>query len=193
MTRLPFITNNDLSEDQQAIWECVTNGRRGPAARFVSEEGGLVGPFNAPLYAPTTGRKIVELGEALRFDTELDNRLLELAVCMVGAHWRSNFEWYAHSALAIAAGVSEEAVAAIQTGDEASFEKADEKAVYDFTRALLADGRVEQEVYDAAQSHIGNRGMAELIQLVGYYCLVSLTLNTFAVDLPAGVEPVWPY
>lgn len=193
MTRLPFITNDDLTADQQAVWDCVTNGRRGPASRMVNDEGGLVGPFNAPLHAAATGRKVVELGEALRFDTEIDNRLLELAVCMVGAHWRSNFEWYAHSAMAIAAGVSEEAVAAIGRGDRPELDRDDEKAVYALTAGLLSKGRVGDDVYEAAVEHVGNQGIVELTQLIGYYCLVSLTLNTFQIELPAGNEPVWPY
>ncbi len=193
MTRLTFITGDDLTADQQAVWDCVTNGRRGPASRLINDEGGLVGPFNAPLHAAATGKKVVELGEALRFDTELDNRLLEIAVCMVGAHWRSNFEWFAHSRLAVAAGVSQEAVDAIEKGDEPTFTEADEAAVYAFTHAILRDGRAADEVYAAAQSHVGDRGMVELAQLIGYYCLVSLTLNTFQIELPPGNDPVWPY
>ncbi len=193
MTRLPFITSEDLTPDQQAVWDCVTNGRRGPASRLISDEGGLVGPFNAPLHAAPSGRKIVDLGETLRFETEIDNRLLELAVCMVGAHWRSNFEWMAHSRLAIEAGITPEAVAAIEVGDEPSLDRDDERAVYALTRSLLTTGRASDDLYGAAQGHLGDRAMVELVQLIGYYCLISLTLNTFQVELPAGNEPVWPY
>lgn len=193
MTRLPFITNAELDADQQAVWDCVTNGRRGPAKGFINDDGGLVGPFNAPLHAAATGKNVVALGESLRFDTEIDNRLLELAVCTVGAHWRSNYEWFAHSRLAIKAGVSEEAVAAIERGDDPSFDLADEQAVYNLTRSLLTTGRADDATYRAAHQHVGDRGMVELSQLVGYYCLVSLTLNTFQIDLPPGHDPVWPY
>ena len=193
MTRLPFITGEDLDPDQQEVWDNVTNGRRGDASRLINEAGGLVGPFNAPLHAPGTGKRVVALGEALRFETEIDNRLLELAVCTVGAHWRSNFEWFAHSRMAKEAGISEEAVAAIERGEEPPLDKADEQAVYALTRGLLTDGRVSDEVYHAAQGHVGDRGMVELTQLIGYYCLVSLTLNTFQIELPPGNEPVWPY
>ncbi|MCP3989637.1 MAG: carboxymuconolactone decarboxylase family protein [Actinomycetia bacterium] len=193
MTRLPFITSEDLTPDQQAVWDCVTNGRRGPASRLINDEGGLVGPFNAPLHAAASGRRIVELGQNLRFETEIDNRLLELAVCMVGAHWRSNFEWMAHSRLAIEAGITPEAVAAIEVGDEPSLDRDDERAVYALTNSLLTTGRASDDLYVAAQGHLGDQGMVELVQLIGYYCLISLTLNTFQIELPAGNDPVWPY
>jgi 4-carboxymuconolactone decarboxylase len=193
MSRLPFIRNENLTPDQQTVWDNITNGRRGDAARMINDQGGLVGPFNAALHAATTGKKVVTLGESLRFDTSLDNRLLELAVCMVGAHWRSNFEWWAHSRMAIAAGISEAAVTAIGAGQEPELTADDERAIYAFTHSLLSAGRVSDEVYTAAQAHVGNQGMAELGQLIGYYCLISLTLNTFQVELPPGQEPAWPY
>ncbi|MGI9616926.1 MAG: carboxymuconolactone decarboxylase family protein [Acidimicrobiales bacterium] len=191
--RLPFITGDDLTPDQQEVWDNVTNGRRGDASGLVNDEGGLIGPFNAPLHAPGTGKRVVGLGEALRFETEIDNRLLELAVCTVGAHWRSDFEWFAHSRLAIRAGVTEEAVAAIERGEDPPLERDDERAVYALTRGLMTDGRVPDDVYQAAQGHVGDRGMVELVQLIGYYCLISLTLNTFQIALPPGNEPIWPF
>ena len=193
MSRLPFITSDDLDEDQRAVWDNVTSGRRGPASRLINDEGGLVGPFNAPLYAPATGKQVVALGESLRFDTEIDNRLLELAVCTVGAHWRSNFEWWAHSSMAVAAGISEEAVGAIERGEEPALDRDDERAIYAFTKGLLVEGRIDDDTYAAVLGHVGERGMVELTQLIGYYCLVSLTLNTFEVELPPGNEPAWPY
>ncbi len=193
MTRLPIINGTDLSAEQQEVWDNVVNGKRGDASRFVDAHGGLVGPFNASLHAAQTGRKVVSLGEALRFDTEIDNRLLELAVCTVGARWKSNFEWYAHARLAREAGVADDIVDAIERGEEPTFIHADEKAVYDLTMTLLTTGRVPDTVYAAAHSVLDDQGMVELVQLVGYYCLVSFTLNTFQVDLPPGETPVWPY
>lgn len=193
MTRLPFITNEDLDADQQAVWDNVTNGRRGAAAGMVNEQGGLVGPFNAALHAPVTGRRVVELGEALRFETAIDRRLLELAVCTVGAHWRSNFEWWAHSAMAIAAGVDPGVIAAIEAGRDPDLELDDERAVHALTRSLLTTGRAPDDVYAAARAHVGDQGMVELAQLIGYYCLISFTLNLFEVELPPGNTPVWPY
>jgi len=196
MTRLPFIVGNQglgLSGDQQVIWNSVTSGQRGPADLFVRDDGGLHGPFNPALHAAATGRRITELGAALRFETQIDKRLLELAVCTTGAHWRSNFEWYAHRALAERQGVDPIALDAIERGDEPVLERDDEIAVYAFTRALLREGRVRDELYASAHVHLGDEGMVELTQLVGFYCLISFTLNAFEVELPDGVEPVWPY
>ena len=37
----------------------------------------------------------------------------------------------------------------------------------------------------------GIHAAAELMQLVGLYCMVSVTLNAFDVPLPPGAEPKW--
>jgi 4-carboxymuconolactone decarboxylase len=58
---------------------------------------------------------------------------------------------------------------------------------------LLSTGRVPAELYAAVRDHVGDQGVVELTQLIGYYCLISFTLNTFEVELPPGETPVWPY
>jgi len=49
----------------------------------------------------------------VRFQTSLDRRLLELAIIVVAAHWRAEFEWWAHARMAREYGV-----------DDASFARA---------------------------------------------------------------------
>jgi 4-carboxymuconolactone decarboxylase len=36
---------------------------------------------------------------------------------------------------------------------------------------------------------LGEKAVVELVGIIGYYCLVSLTLNIFQVGLPEGEEP----
>ncbi len=193
MSRLPFITNDNLDEHQRAIWDGVTGGSRGPGSQFITAEGGLAGPFNAAMHAPNSGRRVVSLGAALRFETSLEPRLLELSICTVGAHWKSNFEWFAHRPLAERAGVTVEVLDAIERGEQPEFTEADEQAVYAVTRALLVSGRVADAEYAAAHAVVGDQGMVELTQVVGFYCLISFSLNAFEVALPPGNDAPWPY
>jgi 4-carboxymuconolactone decarboxylase len=54
---------------------------------------------------------------------------------------------------------------------------------------LLAQGRIEPELYDAAREQLGERKLVELVALVGYYSLVALTLNAFELGLPEKLAP----
>lgn len=189
MSRLPYLNRDQLDDAGQAVWDGLISSR---GQRIVNDEGGLVGPFNAWLHAPGVGGHAGALGAAIRFDTSLDRRLLELAIIVVAAHWKAEYEWWAHSRMAREHGVADATVDAIERGEAPALEAADEVAVYTFARELVVSGRLQDATYAAAVEHLGDRGVVELVALCGYYTLVSFNLNAFAVPLPAGVAATWP-
>ena len=66
---------------------------------------------------------------------------------------------------------------------------ADEEALYDFCRALHEEHFVPDEIYEGALALFGERGLVELIGLIGHYTTVSMTLNAFEMEAPEGEEP----
>jgi 4-carboxymuconolactone decarboxylase len=46
--------------------------------------------------------------------------------------------------------------------------------------------------YVAACDTFGETGLIELVGIIGYYCMVSLTLNAFEVSLTDGMEDPFP-
>jgi 4-carboxymuconolactone decarboxylase len=187
MDRLPMPTRDALDESGQAVWDSITASR----GTITTEQGTLMGPFNAWVLAPGIGGRLAELGAALRFESSIERRLLEVAIITVGAHWKAEFEWWAHSRMALQHGVAPEAVEAIAAGRTPTLPD-DERIVHAVARQLTDDGHVDDETYHAAHALLGDRGIVELITLCGYYSLVSFTLNAFEVPLPPGNQPVWP-
>ena len=61
----------------------------------------------------------------------------------------------------------------------------EEAVAYDVAAALLHHGTLPELSYRAAVQTFGQNGAAELIYLVGLYCLVSVTLNGFDVPVPS--------
>ena len=191
MSRLTIKTGDDLTDEQRSVWDYLLQSR-GSAATLVGAHGGLVGPFNAMVHAPVVGGAIAATGHAVRFETSLDKRLQEVAIITVGAYWRSEFEFWAHSRMALETGVSKAVVEAIATGQAPAFERDDEAVVHAFTSALLQTGRTDEQLYSAAVELLGETGVVELLTTIGHYCTISLTLNAFAVELPEGATPRWP-
>jgi 4-carboxymuconolactone decarboxylase len=167
---------------------CLVDGR---GAMLVGEHGGLVGPFNAFVTAPDTGKYLSSLGAKVRFGTSLERRLSEIAIITTGARWQAEFGWWAHARMAVEHGVAQSAVDAIGCGQDPGFEAADERAVYAAAHELSHTGRLSKAVYDAAQQFLGDAGMVELVATCGYYTLISFLLNAFDVPLPPGAEPAW--
>ncbi|MEN3272770.1 MAG: 4-carboxymuconolactone decarboxylase [Actinomycetota bacterium] len=181
---------DQLDADGRTLWDSMTESR---GAGIVNADGGLVGPFNAWVTASDVGRRLVDLGGALRFRTSIDRRLTEVAIITTGARWKAEFEWWAHARMAREFGVTDEVVDAIGRADAAPpFPNDDERVVHAIATQLGADGRIDASTYEAGQKLLGDRGMVELVALCGYYTLVSFTLNAFEVALPNGVSPMWP-
>jgi 4-carboxymuconolactone decarboxylase len=113
MTRLRRLRRSDLADDGAALWDAIVDGR---GAVVQSPAGGLIGPFNAFVHAPEIGRRLLSLGGHLRFGTSIERRLTEVAICTVGAHWRSEFEFWAHAPIAIEHGVDGAVIDALRGG-----------------------------------------------------------------------------
>ena len=84
MTRLPELRYEDLHGEGQQVWDRVVGTR---AADLISAQGTLVGPFNAFVTAPGTGRRLGSLGAHLRFGTSIERWLSEVAIITVGVRW----------------------------------------------------------------------------------------------------------
>lgn len=191
MTRLTPLTRADLDEDQTTVWDSLVESRGGGVNLF-DAAGSLVGPFNSWVHAPRIGRRLSSLGAHLRFRTSLPRHLSEIAICTVGAHWHSEFEFWAHASMALEHGVSESVIDALRAGEMPVFDRDDERLIHSVVHQLLNARRVDPVTYAAARELLGEQGLVELASTVGYYCLISMTLNLFEVALPEGEPLNWP-
>ena len=91
--------------------------------------------------------------------------------------------------LAIDAGLKPAVADAIAANQRPAGMDADETTVYDFVSELLATGHVSDASFERAKKAFGERGIVDLVGAVGYYSLVSMTLNVGRVPLPDGVAP----
>jgi 4-carboxymuconolactone decarboxylase len=180
MLRIPELSPDHLTPEQREVHDAIVAGPRGK----------VQGPLQIWLHSPKLAARAQELGAFCRYQTSLPKRLSELAILVTGAHWKAGFEWFAHAPEAIKAGLDATAVDAIRGGTSPRFARADEAAVYDFSRELLATHRVSDATYERATAVLGALGVVELVGILGYYGLISMTICAFRVPLPAGeVEP----
>lgn len=188
-SRLPPLRRPDLDGTGASLWDSIARSR---GQELVGEDGALRGPFNAWVHAPTLGSRLLALGTVLRFESSIDSRLLELAIITVGAHWKAEFEWWAHSRMAREAGLAPEVIEAVRRGEPPPFADDPERVVHTVAGELVRTGTVSDASYKEAEALLGPAGLVELVSLCGYYSLVCFTLNAFSVPLPPGEEPAWP-
>ncbi|CAD5293740.1 4-carboxymuconolactone decarboxylase [Bosea sp. 62] len=182
MKRLHLPTVDELTSDQRKVYDEVVSGPRGR----------LIGPLRAVIHSPELATRWSRLGEFLRFATLLPPRLNELAIIVVGRHWNSQLEFYIHAEAAKVAGLGAACIEAIRLGEAPVFVEADEHEVYEYTRLLLQTGTVPDDVHAAIVERWGPRGAVELTGVIGYYTMVSMTLNAHAIPLPDEATPPLP-
>lgn len=179
MSRIPFPTPETMTPAQREVYDAVVKGPRGK----------LVGPLRAALHRPDLAAVWQQFGAILRYDSCMPPRLTELAIIVTARRWNSQLEWQVHAADAAKGGLSAEVIAALKDGKTPVFKDADEAAVYEFARELQTTSTVSDQTYAKVCDRWGPVGVVELTTLIGYYTLVSMTLNAHQVPLPDGVTP----
>ena len=169
----------DLTPDQAKVCAEVMAGPRGRVPE----------PMIAWLRNPELARRVGSLGEILRFQTTIEPHWLEMAIVMVGRHWTSHLEWTAHKRHALKAGLDPKILEDIAARRVPTLTDERGRAIYDVTASLLKTGRVPEVLYNRAIVQLGERGLVELVTLLGYYCVACFTLNTFELGLPANLAP----
>lgn len=181
--RLSTLEVGQLDNAQREVFDAIVSGPRAKQARQI----GLGGPFGVWVRAPALGGPVQALGAAIRFGSGLDDRVREVAICTVGHFHRAHFEIAAHVDIALKAGVDAACLERL-CRDEAPGFTGDEAVAHDVARALLHEHRVDDDTYARAVAAFGEEGTIELVLTVGYYCLVSHTLNAFRVPLAPGMR-----
>ncbi len=191
MSRISYITPKNFTEAQQRLFKSITGGKRGEGRApedLLNAEGGMSGPFNAWLKSPVLGEAAQRVGEAVRFESALPPQLRELAILVVAAKWKAQYEWWAHEKIARREGLDEAVIESVKAETLPDFSNPTELVVYNFARELLNEHRVSDHLYNDAVELLGEAMVAELVILLGYYTLVSMTLNVFEVPVPTGED-----
>jgi 4-carboxymuconolactone decarboxylase len=155
---------------------------------LAGERRGTGGPFNVLLRSPEIGDLAQKLGAGVRFHSSLPPKLNELGIIVTARYWTAQFEWNAHKRAALAAGLDPAIVDAIAAGKRPAKMQPDEDAIYTFGTELLRTKQVSDATFQTAVKAVGERGVVDLISVMGYYQLVSMLLNVDRYPLGAGVQ-----
>ncbi len=173
------LPTEEMSPRQREVAAAILAGPRGGST-------GLAGPFEALLRSPDLADRVQRVGEHVRFGSSLPARLNELAILLTARKWSAQFEWYAHRRMALDAGLDPSVADAVARDEEPEVLDPDAAAVYRFTRELLATGGVDDRSFADVRDRFGEEGAADLVGVVGYYCLVSFFLNVDRYPVPEG-------
>jgi 4-carboxymuconolactone decarboxylase len=164
MSRLPPVALDDMTAEQKAVYDDIVGGPRG---------------------------QVQALGAYCRYGSSLPKRLSELAILITAREWSAEFEWWAHRPQAQEAGLPEHIIEAIRKNETPAFAANDERAVYDIATTFYREHRLSDALYARGLAVLGQDMLIDLIGVLGYYAMVSMTINAFDVTPPSGTAPVF--
>jgi len=179
--RLALIDEQRMNEAQRALMEAI---RSGPRGKSITPRG----PFAVWLHAPEFGNLAQALGGHCRYKTALSPRLSEFAILCTAKLWRAQYEWFAHAPMAEKAGVNPKTIQNLRAGQVPKSAPKDERAIFDFVQELYKARRVSDRTYKRVHAFLGDGAMVELVGILGYYVMISMTLNVFRMMPPPDAE-----
>jgi 4-carboxymuconolactone decarboxylase len=187
--RLPLLDAQKLTSGQKGIYDLLDNTLIPWAAssgfQSKTETGKFIGPFNPLLFSPGITRSFVQLQIDEAKNTTLTERVRQVIILTVGAVWQSDYERYAHAAVARKAGISEEAIRTLMAGGLPDDLSEPEKLAQRYTLQLATEHRIDTALYHEAEQAFGQEGLVNLAYLAGIYHLVCGLLNSFEIPAPA--------
>jgi 4-carboxymuconolactone decarboxylase len=176
MSRLAELTPKTMTPAQRRVWDDVVGGQR--TAAF--------GLHNAWLRSPELAEQLIGNGLVFRERLALPARFRELAILTMVRRSNCAYAWKRHESLALDAGVEGGVLASLAAGEQPTFADPGDKIVYDVCDQLDRSRTLDDELYRRAVGHLGEQALTELIAVAGYYVMVAMTLNAFAVPLAEG-------
>lgn len=167
LDRMPPIIPEKMNAEQRQAYEALASGPR----------GGVQGPFIPLLRSPELMNRLQRVGEYLRFDSSLDVRLSEFAILLVARRWSQRFEWSVHYPLAARAGIPIAVLDALAEGRRPVGLSSPEETIYDLCDELFRTAGVSDSTYDRAIEHLGEKGVIDLLGMIGYFTTVSFIMN----------------
>ncbi len=182
MSRLGPLNTETMDDVLRAEYDSLVRNRGVPA------DGSFGGPFDAWIRSPELCHKMREFGGMLWERTSLDRGVVELAIAITAEFWDANVEW-SHAETAIRNGIERAVLDDVQAGRRPESPREEIGLVYDLAQAFLRNKSLSEALYQRALAQIGERGLVEVAEIVGFYTMVSFTTRAFDIEPPVGRRP----
>jgi 4-carboxymuconolactone decarboxylase len=177
MARLESITRKEqVPAEHHRIFDTVVKSR-----------GAVQGPFTMLLHCPPLAEHFVDIGGYIRFEGKLDMRVRVLAAMTVARELEAVYVWGAQTGGARRLNVPESTITAIRENHSRGIPPEDAQIV-EFTRTLMRRHRVDDTTANALRQRFGDDGFIQLTGAIGYYAMLSMTVNACELEAASGAE-----
>lgn len=175
MSRIPRATREQLSAEDQKIWDHIHAARSG---------GG--GPYSILLHVPTLAGHLAATEDYFRLHSALPDADREIIILTAARQLEAHYPWTRHEARANKAGIRPEVIEAIRAKAPLDQFSGREKLLVELTRTLLRDHHLSDDLFARAETELGRHKLIEAVGLLGHYIAIGMVVNVFDVKAPEG-------
>lgn len=191
LARLPQIQRANLDAAGKTAFDTYVS----PGTGYGS---GLRGPIGVWMNSPALAQAMFDVRQRVRYESDRDQRLTELAIISTAREINNQYEYTAHEPLAVAAGLEQDIIDIVRFRRDVEDNQSvagfgeTEQVIVKFAREVISEERVSSETFARAIDIFGEEGVMDLTGLIGYYSFVAITLKAFDVQRPAGSDLLLP-
>lgn len=173
MSRLPAVTRDTLSPEDQAVWD-----------RIAAVRTGVRGPFGVLMHVPALADRAAALEDYFRFNAALPAPDRELVILATAREMGARYPWTRHEARGREVGTRTEAIEAVRANGPLEKLTPRERLLVEIVRALLRTRALSGELFARGVDELGRQQLVETVALAGHYSLIGLVVNAFDVEPP---------
>jgi 4-carboxymuconolactone decarboxylase len=171
----PLVDDETLDEEAR---EVLGRASLGPAVNI----------FRTLARHPKLFKRWLVFANHVLFKSSLPARDRELVILRTGWLCRAEYEWGQHVIIGRASGISDDEIRRIAQGPDAPGWDPFDATLLRAADELHEDSFVSDATWQALGEGYSTEQLMDVVFAIGQYTLVSMALNTFGVQLDAGVE-----
>lgn len=175
--RVPPLAVAELTEEQRKI-----------AEGQIADDGTMMNLYGTIINHPKLYGPRYTFGSYLLRDSTLSADVRELVVLRTGYLIRAKYEWSHHVPMAKEAGLTDEEIARIAVGPNASGWSEKYKAVLMAVDQLRTEAFISDDVWQTLEKYFDAKQLVDIIFTSGGYTMLGVAINSFGVQ----VEPGYP-
>lgn len=173
-SRLPPLDRDDLDAEGKAAYDSIVGDGPQPTT----------GPVAVTLYSPKVAEAFQDLNQYLRNNGVIAQRYYEVAILVATWEIEQQYEYSAHEPAALRAGAPQAVIDTIKQNRAPAGLGAEDTLIINLGRQLMREHELDSELFAAAVERFGERGVVELVTIMGDYVMAGMLLTAIDQHLP---------
>jgi 4-carboxymuconolactone decarboxylase len=163
-----------------------TDAERQLLAPLQAERGSVSNLYKTLVRYPKMFPSRLAFGRFIQRESSLPPRDREILICRTAWLWNAEYEWSAHTRIAMSQGLTKDDIERIAKGPSAPGWNDFDRSLEEAATELYANTFIGDVTWNALAKRYNVHQMMETVMTVGAYQMLAMAINSFGVPLEPG-------